>query len=83
MKDTRHPRYVAAAQKALTALLDAPAYLEVNTGAMSRGYTTEPYPPKNILDQWLAAGKQVIFSSDCHSKDHLLFGYDAYQKLIK
>ena len=81
--DTKHPRYVAAAQKALKALLDAPAYLEVNTGAMSRGYTTEPYPPKNILDQWLAAGKKVIFSSDCHSKDHLLFGYDAYQKLIK
>lgn len=81
--DPQHPRYVAAAQKALDALLAAPAVLEVNTGAMSRGYTTEPYPPKNILDQWLAAGKQIIFSSDCHSKDHLLFGYDTYQKITK
>ncbi len=79
--DPNHPRYVAAAQKALNALLDAPAILEVNTGAMSRGYTTAPYPPKNILDQWLAAGKEIVFSSDCHSKDHILFGYDIYEEL--
>ena len=79
--DTNHPRYRAAAQKALKALLDAPAYLEVNTGAMSRGYTTVPYPEQDYLRQWLAAGKEIIFSSDCHSKDHLLFGYDMYEAL--
>ena len=79
--DPAHPRYVAAAQKALEALLAAPAYLEVNTGAMSRGYTTEPYPTKDIIKQWLAAGKKLLFSSDCHSKDHILYGYDAYLKL--
>ena len=81
--DPNHPRYIAAAQKALTALLDALAILEVNTGAMSRGYTTEPYPPKHILDQWVNAGKKLIFSSDCHSKDHLLFGYDTYKEITK
>lgn len=81
--DPSHPRYKAAAQKALNALLDAPAILEVNTGAMSRGYTTEPYPTKDILSQWLAAGKKIIFSSDCHSKDHILYGYDAYTELTK
>ncbi len=76
----QHPRYQAAAKQALEALLDAPAVLEVNTGAISRGYTTEPYPAKDILDRWLAAGKEIIFSSDCHSKDHLLFGYELYKK---
>ena len=81
--DTNHPRYQTAAQKALNALLDAPAVLEVNTGAMSRGYTTQPYPPKDILQQWLAAGKEVIFSSDCHNKDHLLFGYDVFEKICQ
>lgn len=80
--DPNHPRYKAAAQKALNALLDAPAVLEVNTGAMSRGYTTQPYPEQDYLRQWLAAGKEILFSSDCHSKDHLLFGYDAYKALI-
>ena len=81
--DPDHPRYRAAAQKALTALLDFPAILEVNTGAMSRGYTTEPYPTRDILRQWIAAGKKIIFSSDCHSKDHILFGYDVFEELTK
>lgn len=80
--DTRHPRYQAAAHKALDALLDAPAVLEVNTGAISRGYTTEPYPAKDILDRWRAAGKGIVFSSDCHSKEHLLFGYEYYKALL-
>ena len=81
--DPGHPRYRAAAQKALNALLDTPAVMEVNTGAMSRGYTTEPYPTREILRQWLAAGKEIIFSSDCHSKDHILYGYDVYQEITK
>lgn len=80
--DTRHPRYQAAARKALTALLDAPAVLEVNTGAISRGYRDDPYPARDILDRWREAGKKIIFSSDCHSKDHILFGYDLYQALL-
>lgn len=81
--DTRHPRYQAAAQKALDALLECPAILEVNTGAMARGYTTEPYPSQDILSQWLKAGKEIIFSSDCHSKDHTLYGYDIFDTYVQ
>ncbi|MBR5022430.1 MAG: histidinol-phosphatase [Oscillospiraceae bacterium] len=81
--DPGHPRYRTAAQKALNALLDTPAILEVNTGAISRGYTTEPYPTRDILTQWVNAGKKIIFSSDCHSKDHILYGYDIYKEITK
>ena len=81
--DPNHPRYRAAAQKALDALLDTPAVLEVNTGAISRGYTTEPYPAQAYLRQWLAAGKEIIFASDCHSKEHLLYGYDIYEAWVQ
>ena len=81
--DPNHPRYQAAAQKALEALMDTPAILEVNTGAMSRGYTTEPYPARDFLGRWLAAGKKILFSSDCHSKEHILFGYDVYETYIQ
>lgn len=81
--DTNHPRYRAAARKALTALLDAPAALEVNTGAMARGYTDKPYPEPEILRTWLAAGKQAIYSSDCHRASNLLYGYDAYESLLQ
>ena len=80
--DTRHPRYQAAARKAMESLLKCPAILEVNTGAMSRGYTTEPYPNRDFLAQWLESGKPIIFSSDCHSKDHILFGYDVFESHI-
>lgn len=81
--DPQHPRYQAAAQKALDALMDTPAVLEVNTGAIARGYTAEPYPAKDILHRWLAAGKKTVFSSDCHSAEQLLFGYDIYEAYVQ
>ena len=70
------PRYAAAADAALERLIEAPVLLEVNTGAMARGYRSEPYPEKRIRDRWLTAGKELIFSSDCHDKRKLLFAFD-------
>ena len=81
--DPEHPRYQAAAQKALEALLDAPVALEVNTGGMAGGYTNVPYPAPDLLSRWLRAGKPVLFSSDCHKLENLLFGYDIYEKYVE
>ena len=74
--DMSDPRYIAAADAALDRLIEAPVLLEVNTGAMARGYRTAPYPDQRIRDRWLAAGKELIFSSDCHDKRKLLFAFD-------
>ena len=74
--DMSDPRYIAAADAALDRLIEAPVLLEVNTGAMARGYCTAPYPDQRIRDRWLAAGKELIFSSDCHDKRKLLFAFD-------
>ncbi|MBQ8075479.1 MAG: histidinol-phosphatase HisJ family protein [Oscillospiraceae bacterium] len=79
--DVSHPRYRAAADAALEELLKTPCLLEVNTGAMARGYRTQPYPEKRILERWLSAGKELIFSSDCHDKRALLYGFDALASL--
>ena len=81
--DPHHPRYQAAANKALAALMSSPVVLEVNTGGIARGYLQEPYPAGEILTQWVKAGKSVIFSSDCHNAEHLLFGYDLYEKHLQ
>ena len=54
---------------------------EINTGAMARGYRTEPYPHKNILKMIFENGGNIIFSSDCHNKEQLDFGYDMAEKL--
>lgn len=80
--DPQHPRYQAAANKALAALMSAPVVLEVNTGGIARGYIKEPYPAGDILTQWVKSGKDVLFASDCHNAEKLLFGYDIYQKYI-
>ena len=69
--DTSHPRYIAAADRAMDKLLKTPAALEVNFGAIARGYTTKPYPEVRYLKRWLAAGKKVCYSSDCHDKNRL------------
>ena len=76
--DTGDPRYVAAADAALDRLLAAPKrpLLEVNTGAMVRGWRTEPYPERRLLDRWLSGGGKLILSSDCHDKRHPLYAFD-------
>ncbi len=72
--DTNHPRYRAAAEKALDALLDAPVIFEQNYGAIARGYRTQPYLEDWMLERIRAKGKLVLKTSDCHAKEKLLFG---------
>ena len=74
--DTMHPRYTAASDAALDALMKTPVILEVNTGGMARGYRTTPYPEERILRRWLDKGRKVILSSDCHDRRKLLFGFE-------
>ena len=74
--DTSHPRYLAAADAALEKLMKTPAILEINTGAMARGYRKTPYPQDIFLKKWKASGKKIIWSSDCHDKRYLLYGFE-------
>ncbi len=79
---TTHPRYINAVNLAIDALKDAPVTFEVNTGGISRGYTAQPYPSKDILEELRHNNKRIIFSSDCHDADKLLFGYDIFLEHI-
>ena len=65
--DTRHPRYIAARDRALSALLESPVVFEINTGAMSRGYRTSPYPDLEVIKEIFARGGKFILTSDSHS----------------
>lgn len=80
--DTNHPRYVAAWKKAADAIIKTPAVVEINTGGISRGYVRNPYPSKEIIDYFKVNGKKLIFSSDCHNKDNLLYGYDDVKEYL-
>ncbi len=74
--DPSHPRYIAASDAALDRLIDTPALLEINTGAIARGYRSKAYPEERIRQRWLSAGKELILSSDCHNRRNLLFGFE-------
>ena len=44
---------------------------EVNTGAISRGYRTLPYPAVNLLHKIKKAGAPITITSDCHNAEYL------------
>ena len=69
--DENNPRYVAAWKAALDKLIPTGKLFEINTGAISRGYRTEPYPARPILKEIVARGGKVILTADCHHKDTL------------
>ena len=75
---TNNTRYQKAADDALEQLIEAPVVLEINTGAMARGYRSSPYPAEELIRKWKAAGKRLILSSDCHEKQDLLFNFSEY-----
>ena len=77
--DVKHPRYVKAWQQAADELLKTGKPFEVNTGAMSRGYRTEPYPAKDIRDYIRAHGGKLIMSSDAHSKENITYGFAEWE----
>lgn len=81
MFDTGHPRYIAAADRALEKLLKEDVIFEVNYGAVARGYRSTPYPDERIIEKIKAAGKRIIFSSDCHDRQYLLLGIPEENRL--
>ncbi len=75
--DETHPRYLAARQAALDRLLACRIPFEVNTGAMSRGYKTAPYPAADALTYILAHGGEVLPTSDSHARTTVCYAIDA------
>ncbi len=81
--DERHPRYVDAAMGALEKLLKRDVIFEINTGAISRGYRTAPYPAPFLLRAIREKGGRVCITSDSHSARTVLFAFDAAEALAR
>ena len=56
---------------------------EVNTGAISRGYRTFPYPAPNLLYKLKRLGAPVILTSDCHNADYLDCHFREAKQILK
>lgn len=80
--DITHPRYVKAVDDALAELLKTDAIFEVNTGAISRGYRTSPYPDDRTLDIISKSGKKLVITSDTHHKDTVTFNFAEQEKRL-
>ena len=76
--DVHHPRYVRAWQNAVNELLKTGKPFEINTGAISRGYRTEPYPSREIRDYIRAHGGKMILSSDSHQIETIAYKFEDY-----
>lgn len=68
-------RYRSYALEALDALMEQDSLFEINTGAISRGYRTTPYPSPFILKRIAEKGGRVMITGDSHSTDALFCGY--------
>ncbi len=80
--DESHPRYVAAWRAALDRLLPCGKPFEVNTGAMSRGWRTAPYPGAEMIAYIRDHGGRLILSSDSHSAKTIRHAFDRYEDAL-
>lgn len=80
--DETDPRYLTPACEALDYLIERDVMIEVNTGAISRGYRTTPYPSFPLLRYIAQKGGKVTLGSDAHLKEFLLFGFERTSGLL-
>ncbi len=71
--DTDDNRYRNCWQEAVSELISYGKPFEINTGAMSRGWRSGPYPSSEILRFIKARGGCIIINSDTHSADTIGF----------
>ncbi len=81
--DENSKEYRMAALSALDLLMSKDMLIEVNTGAMLRGYKTKPYPAPFIVKHIADKGGRVILGSDSHSKDTLFGGFEEAVEYLK
>jgi len=73
---TSDPRFMNRALEALKLAVEKDMIVEINTGAMSRGYRTAPYPNPALLKALHDMGGRITISSDCHRAEWIDFAFD-------
>lgn len=76
-------RYREIARMALKRVIRTCPYIEVNTGAIARGWRKVPYPSHDLLKTVLEEGGEIVLGSDSHHRDNLIFNFDETVELLK
>jgi len=77
------PGYLKYAYEMLDTVVKSGMLVEINTGAISRGYRKEPYPGRTILRKLKEMGGRIIITSDCHNADWLDCGFEQSVNIAK
>ncbi len=80
--DTTSKEYLNLGYEAIHNLKGKIPLFEVNTGAISRGYRTTPYPQTEFLKEFKNCGFGVVITSDCHNKDFIDCYYKEAEQLL-
>ncbi len=76
-------KYLDIAYNAIDKLTETPAVFEINTGAISRGYRTEPYPSIHLLKRIIERSGKIVINSDSHSKEKIGYYFEEAQEYLK
>ena len=76
-------RYQTIARNALKRIIKTCPYIEINTGAIARGWKTTPYPAPYLWDTLLQENAKIVLGSDSHHKDNLIFAFDETVSRLK
>lgn len=81
--DPETPRLRGFALEALEALAAQDVIFEVNTGAISRGWRTAPYPAVFLLKEMRRRNARVCITGDSHAAGALLTGFGQAKALLE
>ena len=79
--DETKDAYLEPALAAMKKLHGQGLPFEMNTGAISRGYRTAPYPNPILLRELHAMGGRIMINSDSHSADTIANAFDQAQRI--
>ncbi len=81
--DENSAAYLACAIEGMEALVKADKIIEVNTGAMGRGWRTSPYPARRLLEELKARKARICVSSDAHNTDDVACAFPETEALLR
>lgn len=81
--DESDPKYLSLGFDAIDALVEKIPFFEVNTGGMSRGYRTIPYPIPAFVRRLKEKGFGAVITSDCHDARCLEHGFTTACALLR
>lgn len=79
----QNPQYNKIAEMYIKNAAENNCIFEINTGAMSRGLRTTPYPSENLLRVLKGMDVRIILSSDSHDVETLDFGFDEAKRYLR